>query len=869
MYGLLGSPTQLYLPAPTHSRYPKRAVFVTAAISLLPLLMTAVVVPEAARFLFSSAALLPYLMPLLGTSLIIAPLAFTTYHYLIRPHTTPLVHPARSQLAVSWLGIVLSVIVYVSGAGTIVAFLGGILLNVIVLTCIRRHLVTEMLFAGFGLAGLFLGTAYVGNSLSASPLEDVWFGANQGGFSLFTLPVFQVEAYSLLAFLVAPVYLYLKDPPLRDNFTFRSHHLLVKRILVASTTLLVMAGAGWFSYQYSYQPQSLAANYQSNGVPPLAEIALSLARPVRIDTARFSITPDVPGTWEIGGVKLNGTVFTSVTFKPERPLASGAKYTLQIQDMRSLFRRTADRTSFSFQVIEAPTVTATAPPMAATDVALCAPLSVTLSKALPTYWKAAFTMEPATDLTIAEDRGTYSLTPATCLEQNREYTLDVHYLLAHQETGDATRVSRITFRTVPPPGLTGTFPSGTSVLTTTDHLDLVFTKAMATSGAEKYLAISPPLPGSWEWVENGITARFRPSQPLKFATKYTVTAKLGLPDQAGGHLVQDAAFTFTTIGPVRVAMALPKSGSTKIGIDTNVLFRFDQEVDHASAESHFSIVPATEGSFSWNGNELSFRPRTPLPYNTKYTATMKAGVVSVPGQPLVADYSLSFTTKPEPPPPPRVVTFGLSEQGRAISGTVFGKGKNVLLLMGAIHGGQEKSSGLLMERLVQELRNDPYLVSKDKTVIVLPVANPDGYLERTDKFNSRGVNLNINFDTTNWQPYGGDHNDFAGEGPFSEKESRVIRDLITSYGVSTVVSFHAQGGMVNPEYGHKPSQDLAKTYAKKSGYAYYDKPEWDYPGTATRWFKETIGGPAITVELTSRTTPEWSSNRNALLWLVE
>ncbi len=80
-----------------------------------------------------------------------------------------------------------------------------------------------------------------------------------------------------------------------------------------------------------------------------------------------------------------------------------------------------------------------------------------------------------------------------------------------------------------------------------------------------------------------------------------------------------------------------------------------------------------------------------------------------------------------------------------------------------------------------------------------------------------------------------------------------------------MIAFHSQGGIVSPEYT-EGSVQLAKWYAQKTGYGYFD--EWDYAGTATRWFEETTSNPAITVELTNHVDNDWDINRSALLELI-
>lgn len=207
--------------------------------------------------------------------------------------------------------------------------------------------------------------------------------------------------------------------------------------------------------------------------------------------------------------------------------------------------------------------------------------------------------------------------------------------------------------------------------------------------------------------------------------------------------------------------------------------------------------------------------------------------------------------------------FGYSVQGRPIEGYEIGSGKDGLLLFASIHG-SEMGTADLLNQLVLEIALDPSLVSKTKKLIIIPVANPDGYEERPDKLNANGVNLNLNFGTSDWQKYGLE-GDYAGAEPFSEIESRVMKEIVEKYKPEAMISFHSHGNLISPEKGNA-SAELAKWYADKTGYVVYDL--WDYPGTATKWFVETTGKPSITVEISKDFQSDWGINREALFSLI-
>jgi predicted deacylase len=207
--------------------------------------------------------------------------------------------------------------------------------------------------------------------------------------------------------------------------------------------------------------------------------------------------------------------------------------------------------------------------------------------------------------------------------------------------------------------------------------------------------------------------------------------------------------------------------------------------------------------------------------------------------------------------------FGFSEQRKPIEGYIIGSGDNVLFLHASLHGDEIGTTDLL-NLLMEEIKANPDLVASTTKLVVLPIANPDGYYDRTDKLNARGVNLNLNFGTSDWQDHGPEGT-YAGPKPFSEIESRIIKKIVEKYNPGAMIAFHSEGALVSPEEG-KASVALAKWYAKKTGYKYFE--DWDYPGTATKWFEDTTGFPAITVEISKQLQSDWEINKKALLELI-
>ncbi|HEX3031898.1 MAG TPA: Ig-like domain-containing protein, partial [Bacillota bacterium] len=92
-------------------------------------------------------------------------------------------------------------------------------------------------------------------------------------------------------------------------------------------------------------------------------------------------------------------------------------------------------------------------------------------------------------------------------------------------------------------------------------------------------------------------------------------------------------------------------GAVGVPVNSVVYATFDSAVDLASINtSTFSLKDAggnlVPGSFSVNGNTVTFKPTGNLAYNTTFTATITEYVMGVSGYPVDKVYKWSFTTKP-------------------------------------------------------------------------------------------------------------------------------------------------------------------------------------------------------------------------------
>ncbi len=233
----------------------------------------------------------------------------------------------------------------------------------------------------------------------------------------------------------------------------------------------------------------------------------------------------------------------------------------------------------------------------------------------------------------------------------------------------------------------------------------------------------------------------------------------------------------------------------------------------------------------------------------------------------------------------QVEIIGTSADNHDITAYHYGNGEKELLFVGGIHGGYSWNTALVAYELMDYLEKNPTAVPENITVTVVPVLNPDGLQkvvgttakfsasdvvatneERVEgRFNANNVDLNRNFDCK-WEAKGvwQDKTVSGGTSPFSEPESKAIRDYVLKNKPTAVVAWYSAAGGVyasNCENGVLPETDtITKLYSKASGYPAYE--EFDFykiTGDMVNWLALNKI-PAISVLLTDHKSTEWTKN---------
>lgn len=333
----------------------------------------------------------------------------------------------------------------------------------------------------------------------------------------------------------------------------------------------------------------------------------------------------------------------------------------------------------------------------------------------------------------------------------------------------------------------------------------------------------------------------------------------------GSGLVEPYTVNFhMSGGPKVVAVSIGKTG---VSGTAQVVVTFDQELSPAQDISKIVTFTGGAATIARSGNQIIYRLQS-LPICTPFTLSITKGVLSK--YDIASTSGWSYAS--------RVVchttsTYGYSIKGRSLQAYSFGTDGPITMYVGAIHGNESSSSGL-MKSWVDYLEVNPSLYD-GKRVVIVPTINPDGVASNT-RTNARGVNLNRNFPTDSWvsdiNDTDGSHPGGGGVSPLSEPEASALATLTTSLHPRLLLSFHAIGSLVTGDAGGY-SAGYATKYASLVGYrdatGQADTFDYDITGAYEDWTYAKQGIPSIVVELGSYGYYDFSYHRAALQAMLQ
>lgn len=375
-------------------------------------------------------------------------------------------------------------------------------------------------------------------------------------------------------------------------------------------------------------------------------ITIKFDRPIDTKILKYQVTPELDGSWDF--TSSSNIVSDSLKFTPKETPKAEERYTVSLTNIKSILGSKKENYLFSFQTAPAPKIISVAP--GSGDIGILPNQEITVVTDYPHESSAEFGFEttPPLDLAIRKDELRYIVKPKDGFRKGTDYNLKISRTLVSQnyKTGEKKALSEKEeiwnggFRTIDAPGVKSYSPTGAGVLADTS-IKIEFRQDMEPSSTQAGFSINPKAEGSFSW-EGTRVLNFKPKEDLAKNTKYTISVSKQAKAADSSPFEEEFVFNFTTIGYVTASLSPAGSGVSNGG--GRITVSFNQAVDHASAQSKFSISPNIAGSFSWSGNAMYFN-YSGLSYSTTYSANIASGVKSVYGIDSVQAFGTSFMTK--------------------------------------------------------------------------------------------------------------------------------------------------------------------------------------------------------------------------------
>jgi hypothetical protein len=196
----------------------------------------------------------------------------------------------------------------------------------------------------------------------------------------------------------------------------------------------------------------------------------------------------------------------------------------------------------------------------------------------------------------------------------------------------------------PADGATGVYPNAAVVA--------IFDTAMNKTSAQSAFSLKRTsngalVNGTFSWFGNALI--FKPSADLGGGVQYTASVSTAAKDLAGHSLPSAKTWKFTTTTHPIIESVTPTSGATGVSRSAVVTVTFSKAMNKTSVQSAFSLKrtgngAVVNGSFSWTGNVLTFKPSTALASRIQYTVAVGAAAKDTAGNALVNPQSWKFTT---------------------------------------------------------------------------------------------------------------------------------------------------------------------------------------------------------------------------------
>jgi uncharacterized protein YkwD len=180
-----------------------------------------------------------------------------------------------------------------------------------------------------------------------------------------------------------------------------------------------------------------------------------------------------------------------------------------------------------------------------------------------------------------------------------------------------------------------------------------FSAPMAADSVEHVLHVSPHADVRLQWDASGSQLYVSPIVGWASGTVYSVTVGAGAKSQDGAVLAPMASAIVYVRPAATAALEATKLVGDRIGLESGFRLTFSRAVDLAGLRDAFTISPAADGRFAFEGSATSMPdvvwiPDAPLKPNTTYTVSLGSSAVDLEGAPVADPAALNVRTISRP-----------------------------------------------------------------------------------------------------------------------------------------------------------------------------------------------------------------------------
>jgi protein MpaA len=602
---------------------------------------------------------------------------------------------------------------------------------------------------------------------------------------------------------------------------------------------------------YSFIPRTIAYSY--GGSSCISHIA-ALPQLVNSNSVNYSVTPS--GGIDIGGFKVISSQLCATANSAPTENQTNTKYlkAFGVMPVKRIQVKTADYPKVDTSQLSS-------------GIATHKPLNLEMDQPDNTFTYSLLAEETKTSTDCTQSEGpvlSCDLAPLK-LKPGKKVTLSVNRTFNQTPVGEVFKEATQTLDPLLVSG--GNVINKATFFDNPKALTLDFNKSLQSVG--KIFLTTDDKPVTFTYTIQDKQLRIVPEK-LARKTNYKLTLEQAI--STGDHsLLEPYVSNFSLSGGPEFQWH--NLSSYAVSPSKTIILKYSQPLNNT--QSIRSVVKLTGNnlppvSMSVNGERLIINPNADLPRCTKVTITVSSDLQNKYGIAGDSKTSYSFRTLCK-----RTSVLGKSVEGRNILAHWFGSGPSLVMFVGGIHG-IEKSSVRTMESWLDDLERHADRIPTNRTIVVVVVANPDGY-ERNSRLNARRVDLNRNFPAQDWKPNVSvpGHPNLTGGGgkkALSEPESAILAKFVQQKRPRVVLTFHSAASMVSPNDAGD-SAAISRLYASKTPYRYASSHQanetftYDTTGAFEDWMRE-IGIPNVLVEHTSLASNEFQKNQVALWAMV-